>query len=72
MTERAKVKAGIQPPRPKKTQKKDDQIRELKARLAAFERPDEATVVSKEPLFMRGSSPPDNSCCPVNTKVEVR
>jgi hypothetical protein len=50
MTERAKVKAGIQPPRPKKTQKKDDQIRELKARLAAFERPDEATIISKEPL----------------------
>jgi len=51
MTEAAKIKAGI-PSTRRRTKKptKDEQIRELHARLAALEHPDEATAVSKEPL----------------------
>jgi len=51
MTESAKVKAGIQSAK-RRTKKptKDEQIRELQARLAAAERPDESVAVSKEPL----------------------
>jgi hypothetical protein len=51
MTEAAKSKAGI--PSSKRRPKgptKDEKIRILEARLAAFENPDEATAVSKEPL----------------------
>ena len=51
MTEAAKVKAGI--PSAKRCTKgltKDEKIRELEARLATFEHPDEAVAISKEPL----------------------
>lgn len=51
MTEAAKIKAGI--PTTKRRGKKptkDEQIRELQARLTALENPDEAATVSKEPL----------------------
>ena len=60
MSEAAKIKAGIPTKRRSKRQTKDDHIRELEARLAAFERPDEAAAaVSKEPLVSRAilSSP---------------
>jgi len=51
MTEAVKIKAGI-PSTRRCTKKptKDEQIRELQARLAALEDPDEATAISKEPL----------------------
>lgn len=50
MTEAAKIKAGIPGKRRTRKPTKDEQIRELQARLAAVQRPDEAAVVSKEPL----------------------
>lgn len=51
MTEAAKIKAGIPSTKSRaKKPTKDQQIRELEARLAALERPDEAATVSKEPL----------------------
>lgn len=51
MTDAAKIKAGIPPAnRRVRKQTKNDQIRELQARLAAVEHPDEVTAVSKEPL----------------------
>jgi len=51
MTEAAKVKAGI-PSGKRRTKKptKDEQIRELQARLTAAENPHEAIAVSREPL----------------------
>jgi len=51
MTEAAKLKAGIPSVR-RRTKKptKDEQIRELQARLAALEDPDESATISKEPL----------------------
>ena len=52
MTEAAKIKAGI-PSAKRRTKKptKDEQIQELKARLAAVEFPDDKTVaVLKNPL----------------------
>ena len=51
MTEAAKTKAGI-PSTRRCTKKptKDDKIRELQARIAALEHPDEAASISKEPL----------------------
>ena len=54
MTEAAKTRAGI-PSAKRRTKKptKDEQIRELEARLAAFEHPDETTAISKEPLVSR-------------------
>jgi len=57
MTEAAKIKAGI-PTAKRRTKKptKDEQIRELQARLAALEYPDEAAGVSKEPLVSLLSS----------------
>ena len=57
MTDAARIKAGI-PPAKRRTKKmtKDEQIRELQARLAATEYPDEATVVSKDPLVSHGPS----------------
>ena len=58
MTEAAKIKVGI-PSTKRRTKKptKDEQIRQLEARLAAFEHPDETTPVSNEPLV----SPPSLS-----------
>jgi hypothetical protein len=51
MTGAAKIKAGIPvTKRRSKKQTKDDKIRELEARLALMESPDDATAVSKEPL----------------------
>ncbi|KAF9779735.1 hypothetical protein BJ322DRAFT_1113033 [Thelephora terrestris] len=55
MTEAAKIKAGIPTKKRTKAPTKNDQIRELQARLAAFEHPDETAALSKEPLFMRDS-----------------
>jgi len=51
MTEAAKTKAGI-PSARRCTKKptKDEQIRELQARLASLEHPDETATISKEPL----------------------
>lgn len=50
MTEAAKVKAGIKPAKPSsKKMTKDVRIRELEARIAELERPDDPHP-SKEPL----------------------
>lgn len=49
MTNAAKKKAGIKTQRRSKKLTKDDTIRELHARIAALEGPDEETF-SKEPL----------------------
>lgn len=49
MTEKAKEKAGIKAKRRPKKITKDETIRELQARIAALENPDEETT-SKEPL----------------------
>lgn len=51
MTEAAKIKAGI--PSTKRQNKKvtkDDKIRLLEARIAAFEHPDDAVTISRDPL----------------------
>lgn len=49
MTEAAKRKAGIKTKPPKKRVTKEATIKELQARLAALENPDEVSF-SKEPL----------------------
>lgn len=49
MTEAAKQKAGIKTKRRPKRATKDETIRELQARIAALENPEEETF-SKEPL----------------------
>ncbi|KAF9779590.1 hypothetical protein BJ322DRAFT_1113390 [Thelephora terrestris] len=60
MTHAAKIKAGIpSAKRQSKRTTKDEKIRELEARLAAFENPDDVDAISKEPLFLRDSSPED-------------
>jgi hypothetical protein len=63
MSEGAKLKAGI-PSTKRRTKKttKDDQIRELQARLAVLERPDDTAAVSKDPLVMMPFSHTFNSC----------
>jgi adenosylmethionine-8-amino-7-oxononanoate aminotransferase len=54
MSEAAKIKAGIpSTKRRSKKQTKDEQIRELQARLATLEHPDEMAAVSREPLVSR-------------------
>jgi hypothetical protein len=50
MTDAAKIRAGIPTKRQSKKLSKGDQIRELQARLDAFERPNDTATVSKEPL----------------------
>ena len=55
MTEAAKIKAGIPGKRCTRKPTKDEQIHELQARLAAVQCPDEAAVVSKEPLVTLGA-----------------
>ena len=51
MSKKAKVKIGIDPP-PKRSKQpsKAARIRELEARLAVFEHPDDAAPISKDPL----------------------
>jgi len=55
MTEAAKQKAGIKAKRRSKKPTKDKTIRELQARIAAFENPHEETF-SKEPLVCTSDS----------------
>ena len=50
MTNAAKIKAGIPTKRRTKKPSQKEQIRELEARLEAFEHPDETPPISKEPL----------------------
>jgi hypothetical protein len=51
MTEPTKVRAGIKPAKcVSKKGTKDNQIRELEARLAVYEHPDDADPLSKDPL----------------------
>ena len=57
MTDAAKVKAGLRPAKRQTKKTKAEQIRELEARLAAFEHPDDATSVSKEPLVSKCTPP---------------
>ena len=56
MTEAAKIKARIPTTKCHTKKTKDEQIRELQARLDALENPDEAAAVSKEPLVSWPSS----------------
>ena len=51
MSDAAKVKAGIKPAK-RRTKKptKDEQIRQLQARLNALENPDQTVPISNEPL----------------------
>ena len=50
MSESAKIKAGIPTTKRRKKLPMGDRIRELEARLAVYEHPDDTTPVSKEPL----------------------
>ncbi|KAF9787362.1 hypothetical protein BJ322DRAFT_1017299 [Thelephora terrestris] len=59
MTTAAKIRAGIPTTKRQKKATKDDKIRALEARLAAFEQPDDAVAISQDPLFTRDSSPED-------------
>lgn len=77
MSKSAKIKAGITPAPPRnKRQTKDEQTCMLQARVDSLEHPDEAVVISKDPLvshlplisppllttiqFTRDSSPPED------------
>ncbi|KAF9780981.1 hypothetical protein BJ322DRAFT_1112370 [Thelephora terrestris] len=73
MTNATKIKAGI-PTAKRQTKKisKADQIRELKAHLATFEHPDDSDSVSKEPLFLRDSSPEDIDRLIVGSKAPTK
>jgi hypothetical protein len=64
MTNTAKIKAGI-PTAKRQTKKisKADQIRELEARLATFEHPDDGNFISKEPLVSQSAPPLVRTTC---------
>ena len=56
MSEAAKLKAGIVPTkRRSKKPTKAEEIRELRAKVAALENPDETTPTSKEPLVIHNT-----------------
>lgn len=50
MSNKAKLKIGIPAKRPTKNVPKNEQIRILEARLAAYQNPGDSTSLSKEPL----------------------
>lgn len=56
MTNAAKIKAGIPTKKQQRGRTKDEQIRELKALVAAANNTDDTAAISKEPLVCRRHS----------------